>query len=217
MARENGLTKRWSRLVTLAAQLGVRHKNEALVNLNKEWLNIESRVAEIKVATEQMNISPILVALLIAAEDHRFGSHPGVDLISLCRAVWRTVICGKREGGSTIAMQLVRVITGRYERTIRRKIAEIYFAIRLTRLIPKSDIPKFYLSIAYFGWRMNGLKQASLRLNINPASLSIQEAANIIARLKYPEPKRLDNNRLVKINGRTKYIRYCQLYCVKCS
>lgn len=184
------------------------------MNLNKEWLNIKSRVAEIKVATEQINISSILVALLIVAEDHRFGSHPGVDFISLCRAAWRTLICGRREGGSTIAMQLVRVITGRYERTISRKIAEIYFAIRLTRLIPKSDIPKFYLSIAYFGWRMNGLKQASLRLNISPASLSIQEAANIIARLKYPEPKRLDNNRLVKINGRTTYIinRYNNLF-----
>jgi membrane carboxypeptidase/penicillin-binding protein PbpC len=192
----------------------VRNKNEALVNLNKEWLNIKNRLEEIKIATAQINISPILVALLITAEDHRFGSHPGVDLISLCRAVWRTLICGKREGGSTIAMQLVRVITGRYERTMSRKIVEIYFAIRLTRLVPKSVIPKFYLSIAYFGWRMNGLKQVSLRLNINPASLSIQEAANIIARLKYPEPKRLDNNRLVKINGRTKYIisRYDNLF-----
>lgn len=184
------------------------------MNLNKEWLKIKNRLAGIRVAAEQMNISPVLVALLIAAEDHRFDSHPGVDLISLCRAMWRTLICGKREGGSTIAMQLVRVITGRYERTVSRKILEIYFAVRLTRLIPKSDISKFYLTIAYFGWRMNGLKQASLRLNINPASLSIQEAANIIARLKYPEPKRIDNNRLVKINGRTKYIinRYDNLF-----
>ena len=153
-----------------------------------------------------MEISPTLVALLIIAEDHRFSSHPGVDLLSLCRAVWRTLFCGKREGGSTIAMQLVRVITGRYERTIRRKIAEIYFALRLTKQVPKSDIPKLYLSIAYFGWRMNGLKQASSRLNINPASLSLLDSANIIARLKYPEPRRLDNNRLAKINGRVKYI-----------
>lgn len=150
----------------------VRHKNGALVSLKKEWQGIKSRVEGIKAATEQMDISPTLVALLIAAEDHRFNSHPGVDLISLCRAIWRTLVCRKREGGSTIAMQLVRVITDRYERTINRKIAEIYFAVRLTKLMPKSDIPKLYLSIAYFGWRMNGLQQASLRLNINPASLS---------------------------------------------
>lgn len=184
------------------------------MTLRKEWQGIKSRVADIRADTEQMDISPTLVALLIAAEDHRFGSHPGVDLISLCRAVWRTLFCRKREGGSTIAMQLVRVITGRYERTIGRKITEIYFAIRLTRQVPKSDIPKLYLSIAYFGWRMNGLKQASSRLNINPASLSLLDSANIIARLKYPQPRRLDNNRLTKINGRVKYIikRYDYLF-----
>lgn len=184
------------------------------MSLNKEWQGIKSRVAGIKSATEQMKISPTLVSLLIAAEDHRFAIHPGVDPISLCRAVWRTLICRKREGGSTIAMQLVRVITGRYERTISRKITEIYFAIRLTRLMPKSDVPKLYLSIAYFGWRMNGLKQASLRLNINPACLSLHDAANIIARLKYPEPRRCDNSRLVKISGRTMHIkkRYDNLF-----
>ena len=184
------------------------------MRLFKEWQNIKFRVEDIKTDTEQMDISPMLIAILIAAEDHRFSNHPGVDLVSLCRAVWRTLFCGKQEGGSTIAMQLVRVITGRYERTMGRKIAEIYFAVRLTRQVPKSDIPKLYLSIAYFGWRMNGLKQASSRLNINPASLSLFDAANVIARLKYPEPRQLDNHRLAKINGRVKYIikRYDNLF-----
>jgi membrane carboxypeptidase/penicillin-binding protein PbpC len=181
-------------------------KIEASVILRKEWQGIKSRVAYIKTDAEQMEISPTLVELLIIAEDHRFGSHPGVDLLSLCRAVWRTLFCGKREGGSTIAMQFVRVITGRYERTIGRKIAEIYLALRLTKQVPKSDIPKLYLSVAYFGWRMNGLKQASSRLNINPASLSLLDSANIIARLKYPEPRLLDNNRLAKIDNRVRYI-----------
>jgi penicillin-binding protein 1A len=189
-------------------------ENEVLVLLNNEWQGIKSRVAKIMADTEQMEISPILVALLIAAEDHRFGRHPGVDPISLCRAVWRTLVCRKREGGSTIAMQLVRVITGRYEKTICRKITEIYFAVRLTKLLPKSDIPKLYLSIAYFGWRMNGLKQAVLRLNINMDSLSLHDAANIIARLKYPEPRRIDNGRLNKIEMRNIHIikRYENLF-----
>jgi membrane carboxypeptidase/penicillin-binding protein PbpC len=188
------------------------------VTLHKEWQVIRSRVAGIKAGikadTEQLAISPTLVALLIAAEDHRFGSHPGVDPISLCRAMWRTLVCGKREGGSTIAMQLVRVITGRYEKTIGRKLTEIFFAVRLTRLVCKSDIPKLYLSVAYFGWRMNGLKQAATRLRINPASVSVLDAANIIARLKYPQPRRLDENRLTKISVRAKYIikRYDNLF-----
>jgi membrane carboxypeptidase/penicillin-binding protein PbpC len=184
------------------------------VTLRKEWKGIESRVAGIKADNEQLALSPTLVVLLIAAEDHRFDSHPGVDPISLCRAIWRTIFCGKREGGSTIAMQLVRVITGRYEKTIGRKLVEIYFALRLTRFVCKSDIPKLYLSVAYFGWRMNGLKQAATHLRINPASLSVLDAANIIARLKYPQPRRLDENRLRKISVRAKHIikRYDDLF-----
>lgn len=63
---------------------------------------------------------------LVTAEDHRFWSHPGVDLISIIRAIWRTKIHKKREGGSTVAMQLVRTITGDYSLNMRRKIKEIY-------------------------------------------------------------------------------------------
>ena len=176
------------------------------MRLRKDWKIIKSRVKYIKAETEKLDISPTLVTLLIAAEDHRFGSHLGVDLISLCRSMWRLLVCGKKEGGSTIAMQLVRVITGRYEKTIGRKIIEIYFAIRLTRLVSESDLPKLYLSIAYYGWRMNGLKQVSKRLNINPSTVSQLEAAHLIARLKYPEPHLYDEKRLAKIRERAKYI-----------
>lgn len=171
-----------------------------------EWQFIESQLLGIMADSEKLDISPTLVALLIVAEDHRFGRHPGVDPISLCRALWRTLICGKREGGSTIAMQLVRVITGRYEKTLSRKISEIYFAIRITMYVCKPDIPKLYLTIAYFGWRMNGLKQASARLKLNSSSVSLPAAAAVIARLKYPEPRRPTKERLSKIAKRSKYI-----------
>lgn len=176
------------------------------MQLRKDWQFIKRRAASIQSDTEKLSISPALVTMLIAAEDHRFGSHPGVDPISICRAVWRSVFCGKREGGSTIAMQLVRVITGRYERTIGRKIAEIYYAVRLTKHVRESDLPKLYLTVAYFGWRMNGLAQTSKRLNINLSNLSELEAANVIARLKYPEPSRHDEKRLNKIRERAKHI-----------
>jgi membrane carboxypeptidase/penicillin-binding protein PbpC len=179
---------------------------EAMMILFDEWQDIESRLAGIMIETEKFEISPVLVALLIAAEDHRYGIHPGVDPISLCRAFWRTLVCGMREGGSTIAMQLVRVVTGRYENTISRKFAEIYLAIRLTRHVRESDIPKLYLTIAYYGWRMNGLEQASARLKINPSAVSLSDAANVIARLKYPEPGCPTIERYSKIASRSEYI-----------
>lgn len=176
------------------------------MQLRKDWKIIKRRVARVLIDAEKLDISPALVTMLIAAEDHRFGRHPGVDPISILRAAWRSLFCGKKEGGSTIAMQLVRVITGRYERTLGRKIAEIYFAVRLTKSFREADLPKMYLVVAYFGWRMNGLAQASKRLKINPSNVSELEAANIIARLKYPEPRKYDEKRLNKIGERTKYI-----------
>lgn len=176
------------------------------MQLRKDWQLIKGQVRKIQNQSEKLNMSPAIVVMLIAAEDHRYGRHPGVDPISICRAVWRSFFCGRREGGSTIAMQLVRVITGRYERTFRRKIAEMYLAVRLTNHVRKVDLPKLYLAIAYFGWKMNGLAQTSQRLKIDPSNVSKLEAANIVARLKYPEPKRQDEKRLRKIRGRTKYI-----------
>lgn len=176
------------------------------MKLREDWKLIKGRVAKIQTESEKLNISPALITMLISAEDHRYGSHPGVDPVSICRAVWRSLFCGKKEGGSTIAMQLVRVITGRYERTCRRKIAEMYLAVRLTKHVREADLPKLYLWVAYFGWKMNGLVQASQRLKINLSNMAEFEAANIVARLKYPEPQRRDEKRLSKIRERTKYI-----------
>ena len=176
------------------------------MRLRTDWEIISKRVDIIKRQIEKMEISPNLVALLVAAEDHRYGKHPGVDLISMCRATWKSLFCGKREGGSTIAMQLVRVLTGRFERTIGRKLVEIYLAIRLTRNVDAHDIPRLYLAIAYYGWQMNGLKQASKRLNFNPSNLAQREAASIIARLKYPEPKQVNEKRCIQISERAKHI-----------
>tara|TARA_R110001599_G_C12003513_1_gene637295 strand:- start:6 stop:611 length:606 start_codon:yes stop_codon:yes gene_type:complete len=176
------------------------------MQIREDWLLIKRQVAHIQIEVESLVISPALVTMLIAAEDHRFGRHPGVDLVSICRAAWRTLFCGRREGASTIAMQLVRVLTGRYERTLKRKLVEMCLAVRLTKYVKQADIPKLYLFVAYFGWRMNGLAQASRRLNIDLLAMTEFEAASIVARLKCPEPQKYDQIRLGKIRARTKHI-----------
>ena len=145
-------------------------------------------------------------AILIVGEDHRFHLHPGVDPIALCRAFWRTVICGRREGGSTIAMQLVRVLSGRFEKTLVRKCLEINFAVRLSRVIPKEELPTLYLSVSYYGWEMNGYLQACDRLNLDPASITLQDAASLVARLKYPEHQRISDIRKNQIKTRSSYL-----------
>lgn len=176
------------------------------MHIRSDWKKIKSQLPILYRESVKLSISDSLVVMLVAAEDHRYGMHPGVDPISICRAIWRSAICRKREGGSTIAMQLVRVITGRYEKTLGRKFAEMVLAVGLTRLVHSGDLPRLYLVVAYFGWKMNGLAQAAQRLGINPSVISDVEAANIVARLKYPEPHVQDERRLERIQTRTTYI-----------
>ena len=144
--------------------------------------------------------------LLILGEDHRLAWHPGVDPLALCRAAWRTYGLGRREGGSTVAMQLVRVLTGRFDRSWRRKADEIALAILLTRYMPRAELPALYLSVGYYGWRMNGFVQACRRLAINPARCTLQESAMLVARLKYPQPRDCSAARWQQIANRSEYL-----------
>lgn len=144
--------------------------------------------------------------LLVLGEDHRIAFHPGVDPLALCRAAWRTFVRGRREGGSTIAMQLVRVLTGRFERSWRRKAQEIVFAVLVTRHVPPEELPALYLSVAYYGWRMNGFSQACRRLGLDPGTCSLRESAMLVARLKYPEPRVCSPARRLQITRRAEYL-----------
>jgi hypothetical protein len=149
-----------------------------------EWSKVCARIAE-----EQRGPYPPLLfqQLLVSGEDHRHGFHPGFDPIAIARALWRRMTKTSREGASTIEQQLVRVITGRYERTLRRKVKEILLAILVSRCFPRAELPAVYLRIAYYGWRMQGFSQACDRMGINPSQASIADAARLVARLKYPQ------------------------------
>ena len=144
--------------------------------------------------------------LLISAEDHRFFSHPGFDLIAICRCIYRRTMCGKIEGASTIEQQIVRTLTGQYKRTIRRKIKEILLAVLLTSVVPKRDLPGLYLQIGYYGWRMNSFREACLRLGLDARNMSLPDAAGVIARLKYPEPRLSSGKREAQIGNRASHL-----------
>ena len=148
--------------------------------------------------------------LLVSGEDHRHSRHPGFDPIAIGRAVWRRVSRRSREGASTIEQQIVRVITGRYERTYRRKIKEIVLATLVAYWFPKSVLPAIYLSIGYYGWRMNGYTQACHRLGFSSCPLSLDQAARLVARLKYPEPKHSPRHRILQIERRATHL--CHLH-----
>jgi len=134
----------------------------------------------------------ILCQALVAAEDHRFYSHSGLDLVAVARAIWQRVLRGRIQGASTVEQQLTRTIRGRYERTLSRKLSEVLLASTVGEAFSKPHILRIYLTVAHFGWRMQGASRACAILGLDLTSLAPPQAASLVARLKYPEPPEPD-------------------------
>lgn len=177
-------------------------------SLAEDWRHLRQVVEEIEadiIHSPSMQPTALMVRLLILGEDRRFYWHLGADPFALLRASWKT-FHGIPQGGSTIAMQLVRTLTGNYERTYRRKLREIILAVMITSWKGRIAIPSLYLWVAYYGWRMNGIKQAYMRLGSDHRRESLQGAAELVARLKYPEPSVQTAKRAYQIDLRARYL-----------
>ena len=114
----------------------------------------------IPVALEQ--VPEQLIHAVLATEDKRFFEHPGVDLIGLVRASKELVMTGKkRQGASTITMQVARNFFLSREKTYTRKIQEILLALKIERAFSKHDILELYFNKIYLGQRAYGVAAAS--------------------------------------------------------
>lgn len=173
--------------------------------LAHEWENLRTQIDRLAM---NRDAQPPLFAqqLLISGEDHRHGHHPGYDLIAILRAIWKRLVGKSREGASTIEQQLVRVLTRHFERRIRRKLREIALASLVAENYPKHLLPRMYLRIGYYGAHMNGYAQACKRLKLDPVSLSLEDAAMLVARLKYPQPHVLPEGRRRQIQIRARHL-----------
>lgn len=177
--------------------------------MTREWEELRTAVERVRVDfSKNPAVMPawIAQALLISGEDHRFFRHGGIDIFAVCRAVWRGTVLGRREGASTIEMQLVRVLTGRFELTLARKIREAGLATLLSVALPKSEIPALYLHVAYYGTAMTGYSRACAQLGLNQSRMSPRQAAALVARLKYPEPAAKSERVSELIRVRTAYL-----------
>src|SRR5688572_26475060 len=116
---------------------------------------------------------------LITYEDKRFRSHPGVDVLSLARAIRQNIKAGKvKSGGSTLSMQLIRLSRKGKDRNIFQKLIEIVMATRLEMRYSKEEILALYASHAPFGGNVVGLEAACWRYFGRPSDeLSWGEAS----------------------------------------
>ena len=102
--------------------------------------------------TRLEELPPIYREALLAAEDHRFESHRGVDPIGILRAVWVDVTTWSlKEGGSTLTQQLAKNMYFPMDRRPERKIAEMFLALKLERDYGKETVLDLYINTVYYG------------------------------------------------------------------
>lgn len=132
-------------------------------------------------------LPPALVRALVAAEDRRFFYHGGVDPLALARAARDKLTGGPRSGGSTITMQLAKMLCGNRERTARAKVQEIFLARRLEMRLSKEEILRAYLDRADFGNLCRGAETAAAFYYGKPAAaLTEEEAALLVGLVQAP-------------------------------
>ncbi|MBP1083722.1 transglycosylase domain-containing protein [Bacillus capparidis] len=98
----------------------------------------------------------------IAVEDQRFYEHPGIDVKSISRALYRDMIAGgKVEGGSTITQQLAKNIFLSNDKTFLRKTKEVIIALNLEKRYTKEKLLEMYMNQLYFGHGVYGIQAAA--------------------------------------------------------
>jgi len=142
------------------------------------------------------SVDPGYLKLLFAYEDRRFRVHAGVDPLALGRAAFQLVTRGHIvSGGSTITMQLARLLEPRRERSVYAKLRQMVRAVELERRLTKDQILDLYLTMAPYGGNLEGIRAASIAyLGKEPKRLSLAESALLVALPQSPETRRLDRH-----------------------
>ena len=113
--------------------------------------------------TQYEDIPEIYFKALVAVEDRRFYKHNGFDIIGSARAIYNDIKAWELlEGGSTISQQLAKNLYFPQDNTLRRKIAEIFMAIKIEREYEKEDVLEFYVNGIYYGSGYYSIYDASI-------------------------------------------------------
>lgn len=138
-------------IITISALKGAPKVTKELIENNY----ISSQVVSID------DIPNNLKNALVSIEDERFYEHNGVDYKSLLRSVIHNIFSETTQGGSTIEMQISKNLLTNDDRSIKRKIRDIYNAIKIDKIMSKEEILGIYLNNVYFGKSSYGVAKAS--------------------------------------------------------
>jgi penicillin-binding protein 1C len=136
------------------------------------------------------------LAQLIAYEDKRFYRHAGIDPLAILRAAGQTLLNGRIvSGGSTLTMQVARLLEDAPTGDLDAKFRQMRVALALERSLDKPQILSLYLTLAPFGGNIEGVRAASLSyFGKEPRRLTTAEAALLVALPQAPEARRPDRH-----------------------
>ena len=144
------------------------------------------------------NISPNMQNAIIAAEDHKFYEHNGVDVQGVVRAFVNNNQGGDKQGASTLTMQYVRMslaysasnpreVVDATKDTPERKVTEMKYALQVEKELTKQQILQRYLNMAPFGNGAYGVSAASqVYFKAKPGNLTVAQAALLAGMVKAP-------------------------------
>lgn len=163
-------------------------------SLPSQILDINGELITEFFADEKREIIPIdqlprhLIQALITREDQDFFIHNGYSIKGITRAVWNIAIGRYVSGASTITQQIAgKYYADRSQKTIKRKIIELWWAIQLEKQLSKYEILELYLNECYFGHTTYGIEAASqFYFHHSAKDLSIAESAMLVIQLANP-------------------------------
>jgi len=140
------------------------------------------------------DIDPLYFRMLLAFEDKRFYDHGGIDLRAFVRSLLQSLKAGRIvSGGSTLTMQVARLLDETPTRSLKRKYEQALKAVQLEQSFSKQDILRIYALRAPFGGNLEGIRAACLTwFGKEPGRLTPAETALLIALPQSPEARRPD-------------------------
>lgn len=139
------------------------HFQEPLRIYSKDGKLIEEFGSKRRIPITIAQVPQDLINAILATEDQRFFEHPGIDLAGLIRAAILVIKSGeKKQGASTITMQVARNFFLTRKKTYIRKINEILLAIKIDKELSKEKILELYLNKIYFGQGAYGVAAAAM-------------------------------------------------------
>lgn len=133
-------------------------------------------------------LSPSLKTALLLKEDAYFFYHPGINPLSLSRAIYRKLTTGKSGGSSTLTEQLAKnLLATENERTVRHKLRELFYVAGMELFMSKETILTMYANTVYLGNQFQGFETGSQAyFNTTSAQLTPHEISSLLATLANP-------------------------------